>query len=122
MKGIIISGIRIPQIPLAVRNHFQANWEMLSNDPQTLDLIQGYQIPFKEVLNQDKLPNQQSLDQKKLHLQRRVPFPKLPIVRKSSKQSLFSPKEGRWETSSDKSESSKQICSLPTLQDGRFIA
>ena len=37
--------------------HFVSNWQKLTNDPVTLDIVRGYEIPFILPPNQSRLPN-----------------------------------------------------------------
>ena len=48
---------RIPDIPLAGRlKHFLKNWQILTQDPEILNIVQGYRIPFLTEPKQKQAP------------------------------------------------------------------
>ena len=56
IKNLFLSR-EIPKVPLAGRlKHFKKNWEVLTQDPQVLSIVEGYKIPFTEEPIQFQLP------------------------------------------------------------------
>ena len=61
----------VPVDPLAVRlSLFYSNWKKLTQDPNILNIIQGFKIPFLEKPYQTKLPNPQVLNHEHSNLVR----------------------------------------------------
>ena len=61
----------VPLGPLAGRlSLFYSNWTKLTQDPNILNIIQGFEIPFLEKPYQTKLPNPPVLNQKQSNLVR----------------------------------------------------
>ena len=43
--------------------NFIGNWKILTNDTEILSLVEGYRIPFHEILQQKNIPNSLKLSQ-----------------------------------------------------------
>ena len=43
--------------------NFIGNWKILTNDTEILSLVEGYRIPFHEILQQKNIPNSPKLSQ-----------------------------------------------------------
>ena len=49
----------IPEVPLAGRlKHFLGDWMKITQDPDILDIVKGYKIPFHSKLCQSKILSQ----------------------------------------------------------------
>ena len=81
-------------LPVAGRlTHFQENWKKFTSDPQILELVEDYQIPFSSEPKQTKLPNPAHLTKKEeslvdLEIQAMLRTGAIRMVEKSQNQFL----------------------------------
>ena len=115
-----------PVGPLAGRlSLFYSNWKKLTQDPNILNIIQGFETPFLEKPYQTKLPNPQVPRTVKTcqggsqgNKVKKGNTGRNTVQKSVHKQSLSDIKKGWGESHGNKCETSEQFHPLPTFQNG----
>ena len=116
----------VPVGPLAGRlSLFYSNWTKLTQDPNILNIIQGFEIPFLEKPYQTKLPNRPVLNHEPCqgggsqgNVVKRGNTESNTVQKSVHKQSLSDIKKGWGKSHGNKFETSEQFHPLPTFQNG----
>ena len=128
----LLSSNKVPNVPIAGRlKHFSKAWKKLTRDQSILDLVDGYVIPFQRKPFQSKIPFQlaTSREQQKLIDTEVKKMLKKGAIRQASTvngeflSNLFFVKKGwlgRGTKTSNKSEASKCIYTIKSLQSERI--